>query len=84
MRTNIRITIKESSFSGWTSDQGPTIAELEPSKDEEVFFDAYYNGYGRDLVLEIRYKIEGEDGKAEKKIKVPQAVPTQEPPVDTS
>ena len=83
--TNIRITIKESSFSGWTSDQGPTIAELEPSKDETVFFDAYYNGYGRDLVLSFKYNIEdiGEK-KTNKTIKIPGAVPVQEPSTDTS
>ncbi|MFY9567899.1 MAG: hypothetical protein WAP56_01890, partial [Acetivibrionales bacterium] len=66
--TDIEIIIKEASFSGWTSDQGPRIAEL---KSEEISgpirFDVYYNGNGRDLVLEIRYKIEGKDGK-EKKI----------------
>lgn len=66
--TNIRITIKESSFSGWTSDQGPRIAELKSEEESDpIRFDVYYNGYGRDLVLEIRYKIEGKDDKAEKK-----------------
>ena len=62
--TDIEIIIKEASFSGWTSDQGPRIAELK-SKEESVpiRFDAYYNGNGRDLVLEIRYKIEGKDDR---------------------
>ncbi len=83
--TDIEIIIKEASFSGWTSDQGPRIAELKSEKiSDPIRFDVYYNGNGRDLVLEIRYKIEGKDDKAKKNIKIPQAVPTQEPPVDTS
>jgi len=53
--TDIEIIIEEASFSGWTSDQGPRIAELK-SKEESVpiRFDAYYNGNGRDLVLFIQ------------------------------
>lgn len=83
--TDIEIIIKEASFSGWTSDQGPRIAELKSEEESDpIKFDVYYNGNGRDLVLEIRYKIEGKDDKANKNIKIPQAVPTQEPPVDTS
>lgn len=83
--TDIEIIIKEASFSGWTSDQGPRIAELKSKeKSDPIRFNVYYNGNGRDLVLEIRYKIEGKDDKKEKNIKIPQAVPTQEPPVDTS
>ncbi len=75
--TNIRITIKESSFSGWTTNQGPTIAELASDGDEDVSFDAYYNGYGRDLVLSFKYNIE-DIGEKEtiKTIKIPGAVPT--------
>lgn len=66
--TDIEIIIKEASFSGWTSDQGPRIAELKSEeKSDPIKFDVYYNGNGRDLVLEIRYKIEGKDGKEEKK-----------------
>ena len=57
--SNIRIIINDSSFSGWTTDQGPTIAELDQDDDAEVSFDAYYNGNGRDLVLLFKYYIEG-------------------------
>lgn len=65
--TDIEIIIKEASFSGWTSDQGPRIAELKSKEESDpIRFDVYYNGNGRDLVLEIRYKIEGKDGKAKK------------------
>ena len=65
--TDIEIIIKEASFSGWTSDQGPRIAELKSEEESDpIKFDVYYNGNGRDLVLEIRYKIEGKDGKAKK------------------
>lgn len=66
--TDIEIIIKEASFSGWTSDQGPRIAELKSKEESDpIRFNVYYNGNGRDLVLEIRYKIEGKDDKAEKK-----------------
>ena len=83
--TDIEIIIKEASFSGWTSDQGPRIAELKSKEESDpIRFNVYYNGNGRDLVLKIRYKIEGKDGDETKNIKIPQAVPTQEPPVDTS
>lgn len=65
--TDIEIIIKEASFSGWTSDQGPRIAELKSEEESDpIKFDVYYNGNGRDLVLEIRYKIEGKDDKAKK------------------
>lgn len=76
--TDIEIIIKEASFSGWTSDQGPRIAELKSKeKSDPIRFNVYYNGNGRDLVLEIRYKIEGKDDKKTKNIKIPQAVPTR-------
>lgn len=68
--TDIEIIIKEASFSGWTSDQGPRIAELKSKEESDpIRFNVYYNGNGRDLVLEIRYKIEGKDDKAKKKYK---------------
>lgn len=65
--TDIEIIIKEASFSGWTSDQGPRIAELKSKEESDpITFDVYYNGNGRDLLLEIKYKIEGNDGNAKK------------------
>jgi hypothetical protein len=65
--TDIEIIIKEASFSGWTSDQGPRIAELKSKEESDpIRFNVYYNGNGRDLLLEIKYKIEGNDGNAKK------------------
>lgn len=84
--TDIEIIIKEASFSGWTSDQGPRIAELKSKEESDpIRFNVYYNGYGRDLVLEFKFNIEGiGEKKTIKTIKIPGAVPTQEPPTDTS
>ena len=53
-------------------DQGPRIAGLKSKEESDpIRFNVYYNGNGRDLLLEIKYKIEGKDGKEEKNIKIP-------------